>query len=70
MGKSSLAAKFALLWKHMYSDGVLYFNAESEETLIDSIKQNVINLTDIIDSFYAYIGMSFFAAYSFASCCR
>ncbi|XP_062504578.1 uncharacterized protein LOC134181335 isoform X3 [Corticium candelabrum] len=49
VGKSSLAAKFALLWKHLYSDGVLYFNAESEETLIGSIKQNLTVLHPAAD---------------------
>ena len=41
VGKSSLIAKYALLWKHLYSDGVLYFNAESWATLTSSVICNV-----------------------------
>ena len=41
IGKSSFTAKYALLWKHLYSDGVLYFNAESWATLTSSVIYNV-----------------------------
>ena len=51
MGKSSLAAKYAFECKHLYSDGVLYFNAESWATLTNSVIHNVNTLTHITGSF-------------------
>ena len=45
LGKSSLIAKYALLWKHLYSDGVLFFYAESLATLTNSVMHNVNTLT-------------------------
>ena len=50
MGKSSLTAKYALQRKHMYSDGVLYFNAESWATLTSSVLYNVSTATTIVHS--------------------
>ncbi|XP_062504391.1 uncharacterized protein LOC134181184 isoform X2 [Corticium candelabrum] len=41
LGKSSLIAKYALLWKHLYSDGVLFFYAESLATLTNSVIRNL-----------------------------
>ena len=51
LGKSSLIAKYALLWKHLYSDGVLFFYAESLATLTNSVIRNVNKLAHIIGSF-------------------
>ncbi|XP_062504100.1 uncharacterized protein LOC134180933 [Corticium candelabrum] len=45
VGKSSLAAKYAFQCKHLYSDGVLYFNAESWATLTNSVIHNLTVLS-------------------------
>ncbi|XP_062504586.1 uncharacterized protein LOC134181340 isoform X3 [Corticium candelabrum] len=45
VGKSSLAAKYAFQCKYLYSDGVLYFNAESWATLTNSVIHNLTVLS-------------------------
>ena len=66
MGKSSLAAKYAFLCKHLYSDGVLYFNAESWATLTNSVINNVNTLTHITGS--SLSTMNTFPVYSSQFC--
>ena len=41
IGKSSLAARFAVMFKDAYSDGVFFHNAETWAMLETSIRENV-----------------------------
>lgn len=41
IGKSSVAERYAFLWKETYRDGIFHFNTESVSSLHMSIRQNV-----------------------------
>ena len=41
IGKSSLAARYAVMFRDLYSDGVYLFNAESWAMLQASMRENV-----------------------------